>query len=155
MRNQILTGLAALVLALGVGVASAQTSGSSQPQTAPPPSAPSQAAPPQAAPQNSPSSQAPTGSATQHAKSIDEELQLTPDQKQKISAVIEDENKQVSSVRDNTSMSTDQKQQKVMQIRQEGAPKIKAILTPEQLQKLAEIQQRNRQQEGSPSQPPK
>jgi len=155
MRNQILTGLAALVLALGVGVASAQTSGSAQPQTAPPPSTPSQTAPPQAAPQNSPSSQAPTGSATQHAKSIDDELQLTPDQKQKISAVIEDENKQVGAVRDNTSMSTDQKQQKVMQIRQEGAPKIKAILTPEQLQKLAEIQQRNRQQEGSPNQPPK
>jgi Spy/CpxP family protein refolding chaperone len=50
----------------------------------------------------------------------------------------------------------DQKQQKVLQIRQEGSPKIKAILTPEQLQKLAAIQQRMRdqQQGGQGSAPP-
>jgi hypothetical protein len=42
-----------------------------------------------------------------------------------------------------------QKQQKVMQIRQEGSPKIKAVLTPEQLQKLAAIQQRAREQQGA------
>jgi Spy/CpxP family protein refolding chaperone len=55
-------------------------------------------------------------------------------------------------------MSLQQKQQKVMQIRQEGTPKIKAILTPEQLQKLAAIQQKMRDQQtgnqgASPSQP--
>jgi Spy/CpxP family protein refolding chaperone len=44
-------------------------------------------------------------------------------------------------------MSMEQKQQKVMQIRQEGSPKIKAILTPEQLQKLSVIQQRMRDQQ--------
>jgi len=45
----------------------------------------------------------------------------------------------------------EQKQQKVLQIRQEGSPRIKAILTPDQLQKLAVIQQRmvDQQQSGA------
>lgn len=108
-----------------------------------------------AAPQNQPAPSAGAQSSNQ-PKSIDEELQLTPDQKQKIAAVVDDENKQISAVRDDSSMSLEQKQQKVMQIRQAGTPKIKAILTPDQLQKLAVIQQRMREQNGqgaNPSQP--
>jgi hypothetical protein len=94
------------------------------------------------------------GSAQQQAaKSVDEELQLTDDQKKKIADVVDDENKQISVVRDDNSMNLQQKQQKVLQIRQEGTPKIKAILTPEQLQKLAAIQQRMREQQGTPEQP--
>jgi predicted transglutaminase-like cysteine proteinase len=79
--------------------------------------------------------------------SVEDELQLTPDQKQKIAVVVDDENKQIAAVRDDTSMTMQQKQQKAMQIRQEGSPKIKAILTPDQLQKLAVIQQRMRDQQ--------
>ena len=78
---------------------------------------------------------------------MEDELQLTPDQKQKIAAVVEDENKQIGAVRDDNSLSMQQKQQKVIQIRQEGSPKIKAVLTPEQLQKLTAIQQRMRDQQ--------
>jgi len=81
--------------------------------------------------------------------SVEDELQLTQDQKQKIAAVVDDENKQIAAVRDDNSMTMQQKQQKVMQIRQEGSPKIKAVLTPEQLQKLAAIQQRAREQQGA------
>jgi Spy/CpxP family protein refolding chaperone len=87
---------------------------------------------------------------------IDAELQLTEDQKQKIAAVVDDENKQIGAVRDDNSLNLEQKQQKVMQIRQAGTPKIKEILTPEQLQKLAAIQQRMREQQGqnpAPAQP--
>jgi Spy/CpxP family protein refolding chaperone len=88
-------------------------------------------------------------------RSVEDELQLTPDQKQKIAEVVDDENKQIGAVRNDTSLSMDQKQQKVLQIRQEGSPKIKAILTPEQLQKLAAIQQRMRdQQQGGQGQTP-
>src|SRR5215471_4293271 len=88
-------------------------------------------------------------------RSVEDELQLTPDQKQKIAEVVDDENKQITAVRNDTSLSMDQKQQKVLQIRQEGSPKIKAILTPEQLQKLAAIQQRMRdQQQGGQGQTP-
>ena len=78
-------------------------------------------------------------------------MQLTPDQKQKIAAVVDDENRQISAVRDDNSMNLEEKQQKVMQIRQAGTPKIKAILTPDQLQRLAVIQQRMRVQGGGQS----
>jgi Spy/CpxP family protein refolding chaperone len=60
---------------------------------------------------------------------------------------VDDENKQIAAVRDDKAMTMEQKQQKVMQIRQEGSPRIKAILTPDQLQKLAAIQQRMRDQQ--------
>jgi Spy/CpxP family protein refolding chaperone len=173
MRNwnmhQLVSMSLGLVLALTLSVASsAQTS---SPQTAPsaqtpeatpspetPQTEPSQQSPaatpapaPQQAtpnPSTAPSQSAPPagGQQSNQSGSIDEELQLTPDQKQKIAAVVDDENKQISAVRDDNSMSLEQKQQKVMQIRQAGTPKIKAILTPEQLQKLAVIQERMRQQ---------
>jgi len=163
---------AGLVLALGltIGAAGQATSPqtpdqSSQPQAAPAqPAPPAQSVPPsqqaqpanQAPPSGSAQAQSSSGSASAQASqggqapSIDDELQLTPDQKQKIAAVVEDENKQIDAVRNDNSLSLEKKQQKVLQIRQEGSPKIKAILTPEQLQKLAAIQQRMRQQQTQP-----
>jgi len=46
-------------------------------------------------------------------------------------------------------MSQEQKMQKANQIREEASPKIKAILTPEQLKKLAELQDQAKQQRQS------
>lgn len=102
--------------------------------------------------QTAPNTAAPSSSTAQQSggTSVEDELQLTPDQKQKIAAVVDDENKQIAAVRDDNSMNMEQKQQKVMQIRQDGTPKIKALLTQEQLQKLAAIQQRMHAQQGSP-----
>jgi periplasmic protein CpxP/Spy len=94
---------------------------------------------------SSPAGAQPTARPQGQEKSIDDELQLTPDQKQKIAAIVDDERKQMNALRDNTSLSTDQKQQKATQIRQVGAPKIRAVLTQEQLQKLAAIQEREQQ----------
>jgi Spy/CpxP family protein refolding chaperone len=116
-----------------------QSAAPTSPSTASP--SPSQSTPPS---QASPSA---SGQQSNQPSSIDDELQLTPDQKQKIAAVVDDENRQIGTVRDDNSMSMLQKQQKVMQIRQAGTPKIKAILTPEQLQKLAAIQQKMRDQQ--------
>jgi len=117
-------------------------------------SAPSaQSTPP--SPNQGPSSAGSANSGQNGQHSVEDELQLTADQKQKIAEVVDDENKQITAVRNDTSLSMDQKQQKVLQIRQEGSPKIKAILTPEQLQKLAVIQQRMRdQQQGGQGQTP-
>jgi hypothetical protein len=127
-----LSVLKALTLTLLLSlIAAAQVS----PASPPPPqaSAPSSAgSQPQARPQG-------------QEKSIDDELQLTPDQKQKIAAIVDDERKQMNAVRDDASLSMDQKQQKAAQIRQAGAPKIRAVLTQEQLQKLAAIQEREQQ----------
>lgn len=158
--NTVLYLVLSCVLALGiVAVSAAQTSmpQSSTPQAAPPAQTPppAQAAPPSSSPQAAPSTPGAQAAPQQgRGTSIDEELQLTPDQKEKIAAVVDDENKQISTVRDDNSMTLEQKQEKVMQIRQAGAPKIKAILTAEQLQKLAAIQQRMREQENAPAQQP-
>ena len=73
---------------------------------------------------------------------------------------------QIETVRNDQSMTMDQKVAKVRQIKQTEFPKIQAILTPEQQKKLADMQERARQQQqqgagqgatGSqnPSQPPK
>ncbi|HZR55322.1 MAG TPA: hypothetical protein VFA74_00495 [Terriglobales bacterium] len=110
--------------------------------------------PPQASPQ-SPSTSTGNqqqGQAQGQQKSIDDELQLTPDQKQKIAVIVDDEKKQMVALRDDNSLTMDQKQQKAAQVRQAGAPKIRAILTPEQLKKLAAIQEREQQQPASDSQ---
>src|SRR5215470_907775 len=118
---------------------------SSQPQATPPAQSAAAPQPSQAPPsgaQSSASTARPSTPQSGNGQSIDQELQLSDDQKQKIAAVVDDENRQIESVRNDNSLSLEQKQQKVLAIRQAGSPKIKAILTPEQLEKLAAIQQR-------------
>ena len=128
-------------------------------QTPPDSQAPAQtqpASPSQAAPQGQggQGSSAPAARMQEQGPSIEDELQLTPDQKQKISAIVDDENGQIAAVRNDQSLTMDQKIQKVQDIRKIGAPKIKAVLTQEQLQRLAAIQERARQQQMQQSQPP-
>jgi Spy/CpxP family protein refolding chaperone len=76
---------------------------------------------------------------------------------------------QIEAVRNDQNMTMDQKVAKVRQIKQTEFPKIQAVLTPEQQKKLADMQERARQQaqqngaQGSqgatgsqnPAQPPK
>ena len=129
-------------------------------QTAPanqgsPSSAPQTSAPPSSAPESGgPQTSAPPAGSQGNAQQgenkgvdIDKELGLSDDQKQKIATIVDDENRQIAAVRDDNAMSLEQKQQKVLEIRRAGTPKIKAILTPEQLQKLAALQQRMRDQQ--------
>jgi Spy/CpxP family protein refolding chaperone len=137
----------------GSAAQGASTNSPERPQTEPSqqnPAATQAPQPEQNAPgQTTSPGQTPPAAQSSQPRGIDEELQLTPDQKQKIAAIVDDENRQISAVRDDNSMSLEQKQQKVMEIRQAGSPKIKAILTPEQLQKLAAIQQRMRQEQNN------
>ena len=155
-------GLGVLLAVSAVAQTSApETSPGSQPQTASPAQAPASSQSDPATPSGPKSSGSasarPSTPQAGNGQSIDQELQLTDDQKQKISGVVDEENRQIESVRSDNSLTMDQKQQKVLGIRQAGSPKIKAILTPEQLQKLAAIQQRMRQQQGggeAPSQAP-
>ena len=83
-----------------------------------------------------------------HPGSVEDELQLTADQKAKLQPIIQDEMAQIDAVRSDTTLSMEQKQAKVQQIKQTSFPKIQAVLTPEQQKKLAELQQRARQQQG-------
>jgi Spy/CpxP family protein refolding chaperone len=126
---------------------------------APAQSAPSEPAPSQAAPsQASPSQAAPdrAGAAAQaapgHAQAQehtdeDNPLNLTDHQKAKLRPILMEENQQLETLRNDTSMTQEQKIAKSNEIRQNASPKIRAILTPEQLQELADLQQKARQQQ--------
>jgi protein CpxP len=151
-----LTLLISLTAAAQRSAPPSQSQVSSQAQTSTTPLQPhasqegqTSAPPAQPAPQDQTgsSANAPANPTQGQERSIEDELQLTPDQKQKISAIVDDENKQIAAVRDDTTLTMDQKIQKARAIRQAGAPKIKAVLTPEQLQKLSAIQDRARQQQ--------
>lgn len=144
MRSRYILALGSLALTVTLSATiAAQTSPNSSPS--------------QTAPRNQTGS---TGDAQQkqssgQGPSIDDELQLNQDQRQKIAAVVDDEKKQLVAVRDDTSLTMEQKQQKAMEIRQAGATRIRSYLTPEQLQKLATIQEREKQkQENNTGAPP-
>jgi predicted transglutaminase-like cysteine proteinase len=144
MQNRHHSILALLTLLCVFSVAAAAQTSSAAPPTAAPQS--------QAAPQGQ--SGAPAGTTQGRQTTIDDELQLTPDQKQKIAAVIDDENKQMGTIRDDASLKPEQKQAKAIQVRQDGATKIRAVLNPDQLQKLAALQERARQQQQQQSATP-
>ena len=121
----------------------------------------SQSAPAQTAPAPPPSAQqsAPAGSNQNGAQSQpndDNPLNLTDDQKSKLRPIIAEENQQMEALRSDNSLSQEQKIAKANQIRADASPKIKAILTSEQLQKLAQLQQervREQQQQTQPTAP--
>jgi Spy/CpxP family protein refolding chaperone len=154
-KLSILSFALALAISLPAAAQSSGTNPSSQ-------SAPAQAAPAQAAPtppastqQNAPSTASPNSAQAQGNE--DNPLNLTDEQKTKLRPIIADENQQMEALRNDNSMSQAQKIDKANQIRAQASPKIKAILTPEQLQKLAQLQQdrvRQQQQENQPATPP-
>ena len=166
----IRTGFLAFLLLVAMALASnAQTSGTggASPQAAPSQSMPSQSTPdqqPSAAPSQAPQQQSPpqasppqsgrSGSASPSGQASDDNpLNLTEEQKTKLRPIIADENQQMEAVRNDSSLTMEQKVAKANQIREAASPKIKAVLTPEQLQKLAELQKARQQQEGGSSQP--
>jgi periplasmic protein CpxP/Spy len=130
-----LATLAPLALAMALALsAAAQTSTSNPP---PPASSPSQAGSTANTNQDRGGSQ----------KDADNPLNLTDEQKAKLRPIIADETQQMDAARNDPSLTPDQKAEKISQIRQTASPKIKAVLTPEQLQKLAQMQERARQQQ--------
>jgi periplasmic protein CpxP/Spy len=143
-----------LALALAISLPAVAQSSATNPSAQ---SAPAQPAPaPSSSSQQSAPSTANPNSAQAQA-SEDNPLNLTDDQKAKLRPIIADENQQMEALRNDNSMNQAQKIDKANQIRAQASPKIKAILTPEQLQKLAQLQQdraRQQQQESQPAAPP-
>ncbi len=153
-KSCIMTGLVSFALALAISLpASAQTS-----TTTPAPEASPQSQPgPQSQPaqsQPAPSGDAAQGRAPAQSEDNDNPLNLTDEQKAKLQPIIADENKQMDAVRSDTSLTTDQKIQKANQIREDASPKIRAVLTPEQLQKLAQLQEKAKQRRENQSATP-
>ena len=147
--------LSSPILSFALALAISLPSAAQSPAT----SSPSQSTPAQTAPAPPPSVQQGAPANQNHAQAQandDNPLNLTDEQKAKLRPIIQDENQQMEALRSNNSLSQEQKIEKANQIRADASPKIKAILTPEQLQKLAQMQQdrvRQQQQENQPATP--
>ena len=74
-------------------------------------------------------------------EAISQQLNLTPQQKAKILPILADEGPKVDAIKNNNSLSKIQKIQQIKAIHQQTAPQMKAILSPEQYQKLQTIRQ--------------
>jgi len=74
-------------------------------------------------------------------QAISQQLNLTPQQKAKILPILADEGPKVEAVKNNSSLSGFQKMQQIRAIHQQTDPQMKAILSPDQYQKLQAIRQ--------------
>jgi Spy/CpxP family protein refolding chaperone len=72
---------------------------------------------------------------------LSSELNLSDEQKKEIKPILQDEYKQLKSVSDDTSLSSDQKRAKAKDLHATYHSRISAILTPEQQQKLAAMKE--------------
>jgi hypothetical protein len=86
-----------------------------------------------------PSSFAQKGAAMSKAQAIAQQLSLTPQQKEKILPILAAEVPKVHAIKNDNSLSTMQKMQQLRAIHQQTDPEMKAILSPEQYQKLRTI----------------
>jgi Spy/CpxP family protein refolding chaperone len=86
-----------------------------------------------------PTSFAQRGGAMSKAQAIAQQLNLTPQQKEKILPILVAEVPKVNAIRNDNSLSKMQKMQQVRAIHQQSDPQMKAILSPEQYQKLKQI----------------
>ena len=72
---------------------------------------------------------------------LSQQLNLTDAQKTKLQPILQHEAQQMRAVDNNSSLTQDQKHAQFRHIHQSYQPKIQAILTPEQRQKLAQMKQ--------------
>ena len=89
----------------------------------------------------SPSSFAQKAGAMSKAQAIAQQLNLTPQQKEKNLPILAAEVPKVQAIKNDNSLSKIQKIQQLRAIHQQTDPQMKAILTPEQYQKLQTIRQ--------------
>jgi hypothetical protein len=73
------------------------------------------------------------------AQAMAQQLNLTPQQKEKVLPILAAEVPKVQAIKNDNSLSKVQKMQQLRAIHQQNDPQMKAILSPEQYQKLKEI----------------
>jgi hypothetical protein len=88
-----------------------------------------------------PTSFAQKAGAMSKAQAIAQQLNLTPQQKEKILPILIDEVPKVQAIKNDNSLSKIQKMQQLRAIHQQTDPQMKTILSPEQYQKLQAIRQ--------------
>ena len=86
-----------------------------------------------------PTSFAQKGAAMAKAQAVAQELNLTPQQKEKILPILAAEVPKVRAIKNDNSLSKIQKMEQVRAIHQQTDPQMKAVLSPEQYQKLKQI----------------
>jgi periplasmic protein CpxP/Spy len=79
--------------------------------------------------------------AMQKAQTIAQQLNLTPQQKEKILPILIDEVPKVQAIKNDNSLSKIQRMQQLRAIHQQTDPQMKAILSPDQYEKLKAIRQ--------------
>jgi len=91
----------------------------------------------------------PRGGGARQLEMLTKRLDLTADQQTQVKAIDEDTGKQMMTLRNDTSLSQDDRRSKMMDIRKSSQDKIRAILTDDQKTKydalLAEMRDRMRQ----------
>ena len=86
-----------------------------------------------------PTSFAQKAGAMSKAQAIAQQLNLTPQQKEKVLPILAAEVPKVQAIKNDNSLSKVQKMQQLRVIHQQSDPQMKAILTPQQYQKLQQI----------------
>src|SRR5439155_15039418 len=86
-------------------------------------------------------SSAQKGTAMSKAQAIAQQLNLTPQQKEKVLPILIAEVPKVQAIKNDNSLSKMQKMQQLRAIHQQTDPQMKTILSPEQYQKLQAIRQ--------------
>src|SRR5262245_314167 len=81
------------------------------------------------------------GGAMAKAQAVAQQLNLTPQQKEKILPILAAEVPKVQAIKNDNSLNKIQKIQQLKAIHQQTDPQMKAILSPEQYQKLQAIRQ--------------
>ena len=92
--------------------------------------------------------------ADQRLQRMSQQLNLSADQQQQIKPILENESKQMQALREDTSLSPDDRRSKMMQIRQESASQIKPILNVDQQKQFDEMMSRQGHGRGPGGPPP-
>ena len=82
-----------------------------------------------------------------------QQLNLTDDQKAKVKTILDGQMQKMRELRDDTSLSPEDRRPKMQAIREETTAQMKAVLTPDQFEKWQKTMQRNRRP-GGPGGPP-
>jgi periplasmic protein CpxP/Spy len=78
-------------------------------------------------------------------KRMTKQLSLNDDQQQKIKPILEDQRQQMQQLRNDSSLSQDEKFSKMRDVHEKASSEIKALLNQDQQKKFDEIQQKRRE----------
>ncbi len=76
--------------------------------------------------------------------SLQKELNLTPDQQQKVSKIRDDYRTKMQALRNDNSIPQDQKKEKMRELMKQQQEEMKSVLTPEQVEKMKSLRQEQR-----------